>query len=198
MPLEHEPTHLTPEQRDRVLDLAARLQQQHEAGIRIDDLAQAAAEAGIDERFVRQAVRSVVGTPPAHPEPTRVIPAPDRNIACILLGVLTLFNVLMSLTLSRGFLNPVGTIWFGLLAAVTGFWSVKGRLPVWLVSAVLMMTLLITKTVEQLFHFNDYNDRLREIAMMFIMAQAVVALLVGGITRLVSVLRPNGTAASPH
>ena len=139
----------------------------------------------------------MVQTPPAPPETIRAIPAPDRNIACILLGVLTLFNILMSLTLSRGFLNPIGAVWFGLLAAVAGFWSVKGRLPVWLVSAVLMMTLLITKTIEQLMGGSGGYDRLREISMMLIVAQAIVALVVGGITRLAYALRSNGTAASP-
>lgn len=60
MPLEHGDTpRLTTEQRDRVLDLAARLQAQHESTVAVDDLAEAAAEAGIEKRFVQEAVRSL-------------------------------------------------------------------------------------------------------------------------------------------
>jgi hypothetical protein len=46
---------LTPEQRDEVLSLAARLQAHHEATVDVEELARVASEAGIDPRFVHEA-----------------------------------------------------------------------------------------------------------------------------------------------
>jgi hypothetical protein len=180
VPLEHEPTRLTPEQRDRVLDLAARLQSQHEAGIGVDDLVQAAAEAGIDPRFVHMAARSVVATPPE--PPARTIPSPDRHVAGILMGVLTMLNAVVSLLHLGRAESSVGAVWFILLAGVTGVWAVRGRLPVWLVPAVLLMTLLTTQTFLHFVGHRDY-DRYREIVMMVMILQTVVALIAGAVTR---------------
>lgn len=70
MALEHrfdEEARLTSEQSKRVVDLAARLQAEHDRTVGVDDLAQAAAEAGIETRFIHEAARRVrtEATPPA-------------------------------------------------------------------------------------------------------------------------------------
>jgi hypothetical protein len=58
--LEHDDSfRFTPEQRDEILSLAARLQTQHEATVDIDELARVAREAGIDPRFVHEAAMRV-------------------------------------------------------------------------------------------------------------------------------------------
>lgn len=56
MPLEHQDDpRFTPEQRDEILNLANRLQAQHEATVGADELVRVAEEAGIDPRFVHEA-----------------------------------------------------------------------------------------------------------------------------------------------
>jgi hypothetical protein len=55
VPLEHDAPRYTPEQRDAILNLATRLQMEHETTVGADDLVRAAEEAGIDARFVHDA-----------------------------------------------------------------------------------------------------------------------------------------------
>lgn len=56
MSLEHDPApRFTPEQRDAILDLASRLQVQHETTVGIDELMRAAEETGLESRFVQEA-----------------------------------------------------------------------------------------------------------------------------------------------
>lgn len=55
MSLEHEAPRFTPAQRDEILNLAARLQTQHEATVGTDELMRAAEEAGLAPRFVQEA-----------------------------------------------------------------------------------------------------------------------------------------------
>ena len=66
MPLDHEEgPRFSSEQRDAILNLAARLQGEHEATVGADELARAAEEAGIDPRFVQEAaMRMGQKTPP--------------------------------------------------------------------------------------------------------------------------------------
>lgn len=56
MALEHDNVpRFTPEQRDKILNLASRLQAQHETTVSADELVRVAEEAGIDPRFVQEA-----------------------------------------------------------------------------------------------------------------------------------------------
>ena len=66
MPFDHEEgPRFTSEQRDAVLNLAARLQGEHEATVGADELARTAEEAGINPRFVQEAaMRMGQKTPP--------------------------------------------------------------------------------------------------------------------------------------
>ena len=60
MSLEHrDPPRFTLDQRDEILNLAARLQIQHEATVGVDDLFAEAVAAGIDPRFVQDAAMRV-------------------------------------------------------------------------------------------------------------------------------------------
>jgi hypothetical protein len=62
--LEHDAVpRFTPEQRDEILNIAARLQAQHEGTVGADELIRAAQEAGIDPRFVHQAAMQVARKP---------------------------------------------------------------------------------------------------------------------------------------
>ena len=55
MPPEHDAPRFSPEQSARLLDLATRLEAQHQSTVGVEELVRAAEEAGIDPRFVRQA-----------------------------------------------------------------------------------------------------------------------------------------------
>ena len=103
-----EPVRLTPAQRDALIDLAARLQAEHAGTVGADELARAAAEAGIEPRFLGEAAARF-GTAP------RAIGVAEPVLA--VLGI-ALFDGLFFGIVSRSWFFPlVGALRLPLLLA---------------------------------------------------------------------------------
>lgn len=143
MSLRHEAPRLTAEQRDAILDLAARLQARHEETTDLDALAEAAEEAGLEPRFVHEAARSLAQPPPV---PLRSTTPEGRIVGQAALAGLTVVNALMVLTpLGRIATSPFG-VPFLLVAGIVGYLGAKGRLPFWAVPGSIFATLVGTRS----------------------------------------------------
>ena len=95
-----ETVRFTPAQRDALIDLAARLQAEQAASVGMDELAQAAREAGVDPRFLGEAALRL----DAAPAPV-VEPGPREALQS--LAALALFDALFFGVVTRHWFFPV-------------------------------------------------------------------------------------------
>lgn len=178
-----ETVRFTPAQRDALIDLATRLQAEHEATVGTEELVQAAAEAGVDPRFLSEAAARLESAPAASPPAVR-----DPLVA---LAALALFDFLFLGIVVRHWFFPIapGLRLPLLLAAAFAFSTVcaRHRALRWaapLAPLGIWLSIGVASTVAYRLHGSAEWSTMPKYALGFGLVQAFGALLAAGVASL--------------
>lgn len=178
-----ETVRFTPAQRDALIDLASRLQAEHEATVGTDELVQAAAEAGVDPRFLSEAAARLESAPAASPTDVR-----DPLVA---LAALAVFDFLFLGVTVRHWFFPIaiGLRFPLLLAAAFAFsaFCARHRALRWVAPLAplgIWLSIGVAATVAYRLHGSSDWSTMPKFALAFGIVQAFGALLAAGMASL--------------
>ncbi len=184
MPLENLPPRLSPQQRDRAIELAARLQAEHGESIGVDELASAAEQVGIQPQFVHEAARIQMA------EEQAALRAKDRRTAYALVGSLILINFAITFVPAVRTSLVSSAAGFALLA-LAGFsssWCVKGRLSAWVGPSAILSTFAATQAIYVALRGTGYDGANSSTANL-IGCEIAIALISAGLSWLIGFRR---------